>query len=166
MNAQCQYRRTKSGEWVVMGPASVVQVGGVVQVTKKNGETKDETILSIGKPFLVDGVNMVYGHTGHGWQAQGPYQKKEGKRDGKTYGRDGDGRRVPQNGSGTPKRDEKDESGRDQTQTVECHVCAQQVDTERLGQAWCDGEAIGCSEHGGGDLCLACDDCRGEGEKE
>lgn len=45
MMAGCQYRRTKSGEWVVMGPASVVMPGVTVSVTKKNGDVKDEQIL-------------------------------------------------------------------------------------------------------------------------
>lgn len=54
------YRKTRSGEWVAFGPASIVKPG-TVTVTKKDGSTKQETVLSVGKPFDVDGVAHVYG---------------------------------------------------------------------------------------------------------
>lgn len=143
VKTQCQYRRTKQGEWVVMGPVSVVKVGETVSVTKKNGETKDETILSVGKPFIVEGVYMVYGHTGHGWQARGPYTPRE-KEEGK-------------------KEEGEREEGREdeQTATAECHLCLSTVPKDSLQATWCDGEAIGCPEHGLGDMCLACVACNG-----
>jgi hypothetical protein len=56
------YRRTKSGAWAVYGPTTHVKTGATVTVTKKNGDTKQETIASVGKPFTVDGQQMVYGY--------------------------------------------------------------------------------------------------------
>lgn len=59
----CSYRKTKTGVWAVMGPASIVRQGATVTVTKKDGSTKEEHITSTGKPFRVDGREMVYGYT-------------------------------------------------------------------------------------------------------
>lgn len=59
---QCSYRKTKSGQWAVMGPVNVIKTGATVTVTKKSGETKTETIASVGKPFSRAGVEMVYGY--------------------------------------------------------------------------------------------------------
>jgi hypothetical protein len=56
-----QYRKTKKGEWVVMGPVDAVDAGEDVTVTRKNGTTKNEFVLRVSKPFDVDGVEMVYG---------------------------------------------------------------------------------------------------------
>ncbi len=56
------YRKTKTGHYVVYGPAASIKAGSVVTVTKKNGMTKQEHVESIGKPFTVDGVQMVYGY--------------------------------------------------------------------------------------------------------
>lgn len=58
----CSYRKTKTGKWAVMGPASVVRKGADVLVAKKNSQTKTEHIVSTGKPFTRDGVEMVYGY--------------------------------------------------------------------------------------------------------
>lgn len=55
------YRKSRTGEWVVMGPASVVKPGAVT-VTKRNGETKTETVVKVGRVFQVDGQDMVYGY--------------------------------------------------------------------------------------------------------
>jgi hypothetical protein len=54
----CHYRKTKSGEWVVCGPTSIVRPGATVTVTKKDGATKVETIERVGREF--DG--LVYGY--------------------------------------------------------------------------------------------------------
>lgn len=56
---KCSYRKTKKGEWVVMGPASIITDGATVTVTKKSGETKTETIASTGKTF---GDDLCYGY--------------------------------------------------------------------------------------------------------
>lgn len=54
------YRKTRDGTWVVFGPSSDVKVGQVT-VTKKNGDTKIETVERVSRPFDVDGVAHVYG---------------------------------------------------------------------------------------------------------
>jgi hypothetical protein len=56
------YRRTKSGEWVVCGPTSLVKRGAVVTVTKRDGTTKDEKIVRVGKPFRLAGIECCYGY--------------------------------------------------------------------------------------------------------
>lgn len=56
------YRKTKNGKWAVMGPANVVTAGATVTVTKRDGTTKTERIGTVGKPFTVDGQQMVYGY--------------------------------------------------------------------------------------------------------
>lgn len=58
------YRKTRDGQWVAYGPASEIKPDTTVTVTKKNGETKEEYIESVGKPFTVDGTKMVYGYIG------------------------------------------------------------------------------------------------------
>jgi hypothetical protein len=55
------YRKTKSGEWVVFGPAATVRPGRV-NVAKRDGTTKAETVERVGRPFVVDGVECVYGY--------------------------------------------------------------------------------------------------------
>jgi hypothetical protein len=64
ISPKIRYRKTKSGEWVVYGPASAVQAGRSVTVTKSDGSTKTEHIDRVGRPFGVDGVSMVYGYLG------------------------------------------------------------------------------------------------------
>lgn len=59
---ECRYRKTKEGEWVVMGPVGTVRAGSRVAVTTKNGEVKQEWISNIGKPFETDKGRMVYGY--------------------------------------------------------------------------------------------------------
>lgn len=60
------YRKTRTSEWVVYGPhtvlTSAMEAGGIVQVTKKDDTTKDEVIERVGKPFEVDGAAMAYGY--------------------------------------------------------------------------------------------------------
>jgi hypothetical protein len=60
--AKITYRKTRQGEWVAFGPASVIRAGVTVTVTKKSGETKAETIKSAGRPFAVNGTQMAYGY--------------------------------------------------------------------------------------------------------
>jgi len=57
------YRKTKEGSWAIMGPVDVVKVGSTVTVHKKDGTTKQEHIVGVGKSFDVDGVLMNYGYT-------------------------------------------------------------------------------------------------------
>jgi hypothetical protein len=56
------YRRTKSGQWVVMGPTDVIRPGATVEVVTKAGKVKVEHIASVGAPFDRDGVECVYGY--------------------------------------------------------------------------------------------------------
>lgn len=57
------YRKTRHGEWVAYGPASEVRPGQVT-VQTKGGKRKLETVTSVGRPFRVDGKEMVYGYLG------------------------------------------------------------------------------------------------------
>jgi len=80
------WRRAKStGEWVVFGPAASVQVGNV-SVAKRNGKTEPVKIERVGKPFLVDGVEFVYGYpakteeaTRTGWSSYRSRSKSTGR---------------------------------------------------------------------------------------
>jgi hypothetical protein len=67
------YRKTKTGEWVVFGPADRVTTGRQVNVRKKDGSIKLETVVSVGKPFQVDGQQMVYGYLDRGRPQSGSY---------------------------------------------------------------------------------------------
>ena len=62
-NQAPQYRKTRQGEWVVFGPATAVRKG-LVDVTKKDGTTKTERVVRVGKTFAVDGVECCYGYIG------------------------------------------------------------------------------------------------------
>ena len=55
------YKRTGQGEWVVFGPASLMQPG-LVTVTKKDGTDSTEIIGRLGKPFAVRGTEYCYGY--------------------------------------------------------------------------------------------------------
>ncbi len=60
------FRKTKAGKWAVMGPVVTLEAalsnGGKVKVSKKAGGFSDFTVVSIGRPFDVDGVPMCYGY--------------------------------------------------------------------------------------------------------
>lgn len=56
------YRKTSQGEWVAFGPASEIKAGSDITVAKKSGERETRHVNAAGKPFLVDGVKMVYGY--------------------------------------------------------------------------------------------------------
>lgn len=60
------YRKTRSGEWVVFGPAQTLRDalngGGLVEVTKKSGEVKVESIHRMGRCFRADGIGCAYGY--------------------------------------------------------------------------------------------------------
>ena len=61
---QTTYRKTKQGEWVAYGPAAILGTGPgtVVNVRTKSGGIKTEHIARCGRPFSVDGQQMVYGY--------------------------------------------------------------------------------------------------------
>lgn len=54
------YRKAKDGSWAVSGPVSELHIGEVT-VHKRDGTTKQEHILSLSKPFDVNGVLHVIG---------------------------------------------------------------------------------------------------------
>jgi hypothetical protein len=57
-----RYRKTKTGQWVAFGPADRIHAGATVTVAKRDGSTKVEYVESVGRPFTVDGQQMVYGY--------------------------------------------------------------------------------------------------------
>jgi hypothetical protein len=72
--ATISYRKTKAGKWVAFGPVEAFKVrvmtpegwdtadADEVTVTKRSGESKVERISRVGKPFSVDGRQMVYAY--------------------------------------------------------------------------------------------------------
>jgi hypothetical protein len=56
-----KFRRNAKKEWVLFGPASLVQIGSVI-VTKKDGKTTVEKVLGLGAIFDNDGVPYRYGY--------------------------------------------------------------------------------------------------------
>lgn len=80
-----RFRKTKSGTWAVMGPVETLEAAlasdGKVEVAKRSGDTSSFTVVSLGKPFDVDGVQMCYGYAddgdgGGGGGAQAPGQSQ------------------------------------------------------------------------------------------
>lgn len=61
MTATATYRKTKTGEWVAYGTTATVHAGPV-QVAKRDGTVKTETVSRLGRPFTVGGEQMVYGY--------------------------------------------------------------------------------------------------------
>jgi hypothetical protein len=60
--ATITYRRTKAGDWVAFGPAGYLTGRGDVTVTKRDGTTEHRWIDRTGRPFQVNGVEMVYAY--------------------------------------------------------------------------------------------------------
>lgn len=56
------YRRTSSGEWVIVGDASLIRVGVRVSVVTKAGEIRTEAPVRVGKPFPTSRGMMRYGY--------------------------------------------------------------------------------------------------------
>jgi len=57
------YRKTKAGEWVVFGPMQAFRgTPQWVTVSKKDGAVKKEFVKKLGRPFVVNGTEMVYGY--------------------------------------------------------------------------------------------------------
>ncbi len=82
--AKITYRKTGKGEWVAFGPASVIRAGATVTVHKKSGETKAETVDKVGRPFTVDGTEMVYGYLAESAPAARSYSGSYSRR-GRSY---------------------------------------------------------------------------------
>lgn len=56
------YRKTRTGEWVVMAPAAMLHPGTTIAVRKRDGSIKQEHIWRVGRPFAADGQQMAYGY--------------------------------------------------------------------------------------------------------
>ena len=56
------YRKTGSGEWVVMALATELVAGEKIAVTKRNGASREELIVRVGRPFSAGGHLMAYGY--------------------------------------------------------------------------------------------------------
>lgn len=59
------FRKTKTGEWVGFGPATMIEAvnpGSDIIITKRDGTQKLETVAKWGKPFTANGKTMVYAY--------------------------------------------------------------------------------------------------------
>ena len=56
------WRRTRQGEWVVCGRTDEVVAGSDALVRRSNGSLQWVHIETTGRPFRVDGQQMVYGY--------------------------------------------------------------------------------------------------------
>lgn len=79
----CSFRKTKTGEWVVFGPALIINAGRTVTVTKKDGTTKTETIETVGKSFTVDGEVCCYGYPAAKGATRRSFEAAPAKRSGR-----------------------------------------------------------------------------------
>lgn len=84
-----RFRKTKTDKWAVMAPIEALEKalaeGGKVDVQKKSGDWSTFKVVSLGRPFDVDGVQMCYGY--------GPDDEAEGGAGGA-----GTGQAPPQDG--------------------------------------------------------------------
>lgn len=55
------FRKNKAGEWVIQGIAGDLQIG-VARVQKASGQIRQVYVTSLGKPFCMNGQQMVYGY--------------------------------------------------------------------------------------------------------
>ncbi len=72
MSATITYRKTRQGEWVACGPAAIVRPHQLIDVTRRDGTTRPERVVSVGRVFQAGGQDMVYGYldrTRHGLPA-------------------------------------------------------------------------------------------------
>lgn len=64
------FRKTKTEKWAVMAPVADLEKalaeGGKVDVLKKSGDWSSFRVVSLGRPFDVDGVEMCYGYADEG----------------------------------------------------------------------------------------------------
>lgn len=62
-----RFRKTKTDKWAVMAPIENLEKalaeGGKVDVLKKSGDWSTFQVVSLGRPFDVDGVKMCYGYS-------------------------------------------------------------------------------------------------------
>ncbi len=80
------FRKTKQGKWAVMGPVETLQTAlagdGRVKVLKKSGDWSEFTVVSLGRPFDVDGVAMCYGYDDAGDESSAPTGSQAGSAPG------------------------------------------------------------------------------------
>ena len=116
-----QFRKTKQGKWAVMGPVETLQAAldgdGKVKVLKKSGDWSDFTVVSLGRPFDVEGVSMVYGYddegdpsAGGGGAAPAGGGQSSGGSSGSYGGGDprGESRQPPPSTPAAPPRDDSE----------------------------------------------------------
>jgi hypothetical protein len=61
--AKITYRKTRQGKWVAYGPAAAMPApGALAEIAKRGGGRDFAYIAYIGRPFTVDGTEMVYGY--------------------------------------------------------------------------------------------------------
>jgi hypothetical protein len=62
----CTFRRTRSGEWVIVGPhallADACEHRHKVTVARKDGHVRHLSLIRTGAPFTRDGVELCYGY--------------------------------------------------------------------------------------------------------
>jgi hypothetical protein len=65
-----RFRKTKSDKWAVMAPVEDLERAlagdGKIEVLKRSGDWSSFTVVSLGRPFDVDGVKMCYGYADDG----------------------------------------------------------------------------------------------------
>ncbi len=61
-----RFRKTKTGKWAVMAPVPALEKalaeGGKIDVQRKSGDWSSFVVVSLGRPFDVDGIQMCYGY--------------------------------------------------------------------------------------------------------
>lgn len=62
MGQAAKFRKTKTGEWVVMAPVSLLHAGGDIVVAKADGTSRQVRIDRVGKAFAADGQQVAYGY--------------------------------------------------------------------------------------------------------
>jgi hypothetical protein len=56
------FNKADSGKWRIRGPVDKVVAGGVVEVTRKNGEIALFNCRGVGEEFERNGVKLRYGY--------------------------------------------------------------------------------------------------------
>jgi hypothetical protein len=67
MSETITYRKTRQGQWVAFAPAAtlnrlMLDSNRRIEIVKRSGERKVETLESVGRSFVADGREMAYGY--------------------------------------------------------------------------------------------------------
>ena len=81
MTTQITYRRTRNNEWVAFGPADQITAGEIVVITRKDGTISRRLVESVGRVFIVDGVEMVYGYLAIGEMPEKSFEETKAAAD-------------------------------------------------------------------------------------